>query len=593
MASYSSKSYDPSPERERFQRTRGVAYTGSDRVASPSVASSAGDSDNGDTGGVRLDAVSVSDSPKYTPPHTRLGLGNPRFARSMRSTNSPTGLIPTDDGDDVFMSSPTRTLKERRSERSITVGNMRRLDVALANDDPILRSQTSNLSARHQINGVDAQNLYPPTACVFVANLPEPKDDVALEAAIYREFLQYGKCWVKIRRDSHHMPFAFVQFTSNEEARDALERGKGAMICGRSCRTEMVKANRTFIIQKKSGSPITVQEAQEVLLPYGSLSKCELLHPQLREPLNFPPTVLIEFSMFDATRDLHTAFRHDPVYTVTAFDLKKNCANTRNNGDEAFLAACERDRRSIFVGDLPGNVTQEDLEELFSEAGEVLKANLIQKENNSRMLRTMAFIEYSQPDMPEIAVAKFHGSVFKGAIIRVERKSVKDRGPTPRHSRSQLLLHQPEESPVARAPPRSPAGPQVVSTPTRPAAATTEMSPAPMPPMYGAWAYGMPASPYTAQQNYAAAYGIPASASGNMPMTPQATPQMASPWSYYNGYWPGMMGYDPSAYYMGAYAFQSPTPMMGGGRPDEQGQSSPTRGRHGGENGNGEEHREN
>lgn len=51
MASYSSKSYDPSPERERFQRTRGVAFTGSDRVASPSVVSSAGDSDNGDTGG--------------------------------------------------------------------------------------------------------------------------------------------------------------------------------------------------------------------------------------------------------------------------------------------------------------------------------------------------------------------------------------------------------------------------------------------------------------------------------------------------------------------------------------------------------------
>ncbi|ROW10490.1 hypothetical protein VMCG_01664 [Cytospora schulzeri] len=634
MASYSSKSYDPSPERERFRRTKGAAFTGSDRVASPSVASSTGDSDNGDTGvcvsahcytlsaqwtrrdlmialqphvfdlaftcasltftlGVRLDAVSVSDSPKYTPPHTRLGLGNPRFARSIRSTESPTSLLPTDDGDDVFVSSPTRTLKERRSERSITVGNMRRLDVALANDDHALRSQSSNLSARHQINGVDAQNLYPPTACVFVANLPEPKDDVALEAAIYREFLQYGKCWVKIRRDSHHMPFAFVQFTSNEEARDALERGKGAMICGRSCRTEMVKANRTFIIQKKSGTPITVQEAQEVLLPYGSLSKCEVLHPQLREPLNFPPTILIEFSMFDATRDLHTAFRHDPVYTVTAFDLKKNCANTRNNGDEAFLAACERDRRSIFVGDLPGNVTQEDLEDLFSEAGEVLKANLIQKENNSRILRTMAFIEYSQPDMPETAVAMFHGSVFKGAIIRVERKSVKDRGPTPRHSRSQLLLHQPEDSPVARAPPRSPAGPQVVSTPTRPTAATTEMSSAPMPPpMYGAWAYGMPGSPYTAQQTYAAAYGIPTSASGNMPMTPQATPQMPSPWSYYNAYWPGMMGYDPSAYYMGAYAFQSPTPMMGGSRPDEQGQSSPTPGRQASGNGSGGEHRE-
>lgn len=432
-----------------------------------------------------------------------------------------------------------------------------------------------------------------PALTNVLLSLPEPKDDVALEAAIYREFLQYGKCWVKIRRDSHHMPFAFVQFTSDQEARDALEKGKGAMICGRSCRTEMVKANRTFIIQKKSGSPITVREAQQVLLPYGSLSKCELLHPQLREPLNFPPTVLIEFSMFDATRDLHTAFRHDPVYTVTAFDLKKNCANTRTNNDEAFLTACERDRRSIFVGDLPGNVTQGDLEELFSEAGEVLKVNLIQKENNSRMLRTMAFIEYSQPDMPETAVAKFHGSVFDGVIIRVERKSVKDRGPTPRHSRSQLLLPQSGESPVARAPPKSPTGPQVVSTPTRPPATMAEMSPAPMPPMYGAWAYGMPGSPYTAQQNYAAAYGIPTSASGNMPMSPQATPQMASPWSYYSGYWPGMMNYDPSAYYMGAYAFQSPTPMMGGGRSGEQGQSSPTRDRHGDENGNGAEQCEN
>ncbi|KUI65660.1 Meiotic activator RIM4 [Cytospora mali] len=587
---YTSKSYDPSPE--RFQRTKGVAITGSDRVASPSVSSSAGDSDTGDTGGVRLDTVSISGSPKYTPPHTRLGLGNPRFARSIRSaTDSPTGFATADDGDDVFVTSPTKALRERRSERSIGVGNMRRLDVALANEDHTLRSHSSNLSARHQINGIDAQNLYPPTACVFVANLPEPKDDVALEAAIYREFLQYGKCWVKIRRDSHHMPFAFVQFTSDEEARDALERGKGAMICGRSCRTEMVKANRTFIIQKKSGSPMTVQEAQEVLLPYGSLSKCELLHPQLREPLNFPPTVLIEFSMFDATRDLHTAFRHDPVYTVTAFDLKKNCANTRSNSDEAFLAACERDRRSIFIGDLPGNVTQEDLEELFSEAGEILKVNLIQKENNSRLLRTMAFIEYSQPDMPETAVAKFHGSVFKGAIIRVERKSVKDRGPTPRQSRSQILLPQLEDSPISRAPPKSPTGPQVVSTPTRPTVATTEMSPAPMPPMYGGWSYGMPGSPYTTQQNYAATYGIPGSASGNMPMTPQATPQMPSPWSYYNGYWPGMMSYDPSAYYMGAYAFQSPTPMAGGGRADEQGQLSPTRGRRGGENGNGEERR--
>lgn len=410
-------------------------------------------------------------------------------------------------------------------------------------------------------------------------SLPEPKDDLALEAAIYREFLKYGKCWVKIRRDSHHMPFAFVQFTSDEEARSALESGKGAIIHGRPCRTEMVKANRTFIVQKKSGTPITVEEAQNTLLPYGSLSKCELLHPQLREPLGFPPTVLVEFSMFDATRDLHTAFRHDPVYLVTAFDLKKNCAATRDSSDEAFLTACERDRRSVFVGDLPVHATEGDLEELFSNTGEVLKVNVIKKVNNSGTARTMAFIEYSQPDMPETAISKFHGSVFKGAIIRVERKSVKDRGPTPRHSRSQLLLRQPEDSPVARGPPKSP-DVHIVSTPTRPTATSAEMSPAPAPPpMYGGWGYGMPNSPY-AHQSYAAGYGAHPGASG-MPMTPQATPQMPSPWTYYNSYWPGMMGYDPSSFYMGPYAFQSPTPMMGGRTEDTKGQSTPTRNGHG------------
>lgn len=102
------------------------------------------------------------------------------------------------------------------------------------------------------------------------------------------------------------MPFAFVQFTSDAEAQEALDRGKGALIFGRPCRTEMVKANRTFVVQKKTGSPITIDEAERVLLAFGQLSKCELLHPQLRDPLGYPPTILVEFSMFDATRDLHT-----------------------------------------------------------------------------------------------------------------------------------------------------------------------------------------------------------------------------------------------------------------------------------------------
>lgn len=138
--------------------------------------------------GARLDTLSVCDSPKYTPPHTRLGIGSSRFALAMRTagngwvrsmvflrlyqltpSRSPTCRVSADDCDDVFVSSPAKPLRERRSERSITAGNMQRLDVALANGEHTLRARSSNVSGRHQIDGVDAQNLYPPTACVFVA----------------------------------------------------------------------------------------------------------------------------------------------------------------------------------------------------------------------------------------------------------------------------------------------------------------------------------------------------------------------------------------------------------------------------------------
>lgn len=321
------------------------------------------------------------------------------------------------------------------------------------------------------------------------------------------------------------------------------------------------------------------------------------------------------------TLTLRQAFRHDSIYTVSAFDLKKNCAATRNNGDEAFLAACERDRRSIFVGDLPANTTQEDLEGLFSDAGEILKVNLIQRpihvstssysNNHSSTMRTMAFVEFTQPDMPEVAIAKFHGHVFKGATMRVERKSVKDRGPTPRHSRSQLLLtHKPSQESVGHGATtsRAPASPAIVSTPSRQqhqyggmnhsntAAGSTadtyrqhnnnghvEMS-SPIapggipPPMYSQWAYGT-TSPYGhAQQQQAGGNNNGYVPYGGMPATPQATPQMPSPWSYYTNYWPNMMTpYDPSAFYMGPYAFQSPTPMMGGGGGGGLVQSTPTR----------------
>lgn len=53
----------------------------------------------------------------------------------------------------------------------------------------------------------------------WTLSLPEHKDDRALEAAVTREFSKYGTVFVKIRRDSNHMPFAFCQFTVSSQRR--------------------------------------------------------------------------------------------------------------------------------------------------------------------------------------------------------------------------------------------------------------------------------------------------------------------------------------------------------------------------------------
>lgn len=89
---------------------------------------------------------------------------------------------------------------------------------------------------RTQISGVDAQNFYSPNACMFVAkyvhsshllarsnpmiSLPEHVRDTRLEASLTKVCSQYGMVFVKIRRDSRNMPYAFCQFTVSTISRE-------------------------------------------------------------------------------------------------------------------------------------------------------------------------------------------------------------------------------------------------------------------------------------------------------------------------------------------------------------------------------------
>jgi hypothetical protein len=141
---------------------------------------------------------------------------------------------------------------------------------------------------------------------------------------------------------------------NDEDAKVAMEEGRGVMILGRPCRTEPVKANRecrfllialgafadvlpasgTFIIYSRRGDEITTDIAREILEPYGELNKCEVLSAQMQEAMSLPTAVLVEFAKFDPKRDLNSVSfseagaTSDRVLGVLTFSHRLSASST-------------------------------------------------------------------------------------------------------------------------------------------------------------------------------------------------------------------------------------------------------------------------
>ncbi|KAI0530084.1 hypothetical protein GGR58DRAFT_518748 [Xylaria digitata] len=294
-----------------------------------------------------------------------------------------------------------------------------------------IHAQPSPAERRHLVQGVDAQTYYPAEACIFVANLPESKSDTVLEVAVTKAFSAFGPVFVKIRRDPKNMPFAFCQYTDSKHALKAQKEGKGLLVEGRPCRTEMVKANRCYVMFSREGHQVNVVEARSHLLQFGEISKLEPLHEEAVKTMKLPGAVFVEYTHFDPGRDIISAYRYHEEYGVVAYDLKK--ANpSQTNHYANYLARYEVDRRSIYVGNLPHNV--ENIEEVLhhaaSKAGTVEKVQVIRKEprNEGGRPTVFAFVEYARPDEALVAVDHLRGTILVHNRIRVEKKKCADQG---------------------------------------------------------------------------------------------------------------------------------------------------------------------
>ncbi|KAI1432442.1 hypothetical protein GGR50DRAFT_697072 [Xylaria sp. CBS 124048] len=288
----------------------------------------------------------------------------------------------------------------------------------------VANTQLTPSEHRHLVQGIDAQTYYPAEACIFVANLPESKSDEALEVAVTRGFSIYGPVFVKIRRDPKNMPFAFCQYTDAAHARRAQSDGKGLLIEGRPCRTEMVKANRCYVMFSRKGFQVNLTEARSHLLQFGEISKLEPLREEAVNTMKLPGAVFVEYQHFDPGRDIISAYRYNDEFGIVAYDLKRVNTNQVNHHAN-YLARYEVDRRSIYVGNLPHGV--DNLEGVLTHAaavaGNVKGVQVIRKDGREGGRTTLfAFIEFTRPDEALAAVEHLRGTMLGNNRLRVEKK---------------------------------------------------------------------------------------------------------------------------------------------------------------------------
>ena len=86
--------------------------------------------------------------------------------------------------------------------------------------------------------------------------------------------------------------------------------------------------------------------------------------------------------------------------------------------------------KTIFVGNLPSDINEEEIGDLFAKYGVVQSVNMISHSKTGRS-RGICFIEMN-PDDADAAIQGLNGTEFKGRSIHVrhiENEDIKDTSP--------------------------------------------------------------------------------------------------------------------------------------------------------------------
>lgn len=317
------------------------------------------------------------------------------------------------------------------SKNSITPAST--IDLPAVDNIAPVSSETDKENVNPDLKRPQIKAKGKPSACVFVASLRASKTDDELCRSVTKLFNNFGELVsVKVLRDPSNRPYAFAQYSNDDDCKRAIELGHGTELEGRKLRCEAAKVNRTLFVSVAPPMRLqylktSVAKFGEIELLFGSTLEGDVIHvPQNGTSLSW----FVKFS-----------YRDDAIRAFASLsDNLQFHVEWAQNIDDINSFSSNIDRTSIYIGLLGPAITERDITNHFSIHGEIEEVSVI-----NRLSSSFAFVTYTTEEAAASAVERDNHSMFMDKTIHVQYKELA------RKNSTKVILS--PRSPVALAPP--------------------------------------------------------------------------------------------------------------------------------------------
>lgn len=283
-----------------------------------------------------------------------------------------------------------------------------------SDSDEMENPQPAKIASAIGVQDHDQEIRGRPSACVFVASLSSNLSDDVLCQSVTTHFKQWGDVsLVKVLRDPANRPYAFVQYSTDDDANRAIMEGQHSILNGRTVRCEKARVNRTLYLQVPLPG-MDQLKMKDLLNSFGEVERIVSVNDN--------------FNIVESGDDLHTnwfakfVYRQDAIGAFANLKTKAswNIEWAQNLEDEySNVPEVTIDRFSIFVGHLDPRISKEELIERFEKHGKIKEAILV-----NRPLSNFAFIKFKTKDAAASAVERENHSMFKFKTIHVQYREM-------------------------------------------------------------------------------------------------------------------------------------------------------------------------